>query len=232
MFNLLVLHSLYVNGLHVLLFEPILWTLKGFSICKNHVSVWYANNKQYINYVKEDSVVRSFIEKTLSDTCISYIEISRKLDSLSVNLFVAKPSIVMGVNSSRLYDLRNKLSSLLVKEFSSREITINVFEVLNPDSNSKLLADFVRQQLEKRVPFRRAIKSAVSKAQKSGIKGIKVQVSGRLNGAEIARTEWIREGQVPLHTLQAKIDYCNYKARVYFCSLEFYIILDLYNFSV
>lgn len=148
----------------------------------------------------------------MSDICVSHIEIRRKLNSITINLYVAKPSIVMGVNSSRLYELRNKLSNLLSKQFASREIIINVFEVVNPDSNSKLLADFIRQQLEKRVPFRKAIKATILKAQKSNIKGIKVQVSGRLNGAEIARTEWVREGQVPLHTLYANIDYFSYKA--------------------
>lgn len=136
----------------------------------------------------------------------------------------------MGVNSSRLYELRDNLSNLLERNYLKYNITINVFEVLNQDSNSKLLADFVRQQLEKRVPFRRAIKSAVLKAQKAGIKGIKVQVSGRLNGAEIARTEWIREGQVPLHTLQANIDYCNYQALVVLCSLNFSKFFNICKF--
>lgn len=188
--------------------------LKDFSISKNHASIWYANYKEYVLFIKEDNFVRSFIESKLSDVCISSIEINRKLSSLSVSIFVAKPSLVMGINSSRLYELRDSLSHELSKQFSTREVVINVFEVLNPDSNSKLLADFIREQLEKRVPFRRAIKSAVVKAQKSGVKGVKVQVSGRLNGAEIARTEWIREGQVPLHTLKANIDYCSFKAPV------------------
>lgn len=84
---------------------------------------------------------------------------------------------------------------------------------MNSDSNSRVLAEFIRQQLEKRVPFRRIIKTAISKAQKAGVKGVKIQIAGRLNGAEIARTEWFREGQVPLHTIKANIDYCNYKAQ-------------------
>lgn len=117
------------------------------------------------------------------------------------------------MNGAKIYDLRNELEKILFVKFSRRTITLNVVEVVNPDSNSRFLAEFVRQQLEKRVPFRRVMKGAIVKAQKAGVKGVKIQVSGRLNGAEIARTEWVREGQVPLHTLKANIDYCNYKAR-------------------
>jgi small subunit ribosomal protein S3 len=114
--------------------------------------------------------------------------------------------------------LKNTLQALLNNINFTSQITINVFEVLNPDANAKLISDFVRQQLERRIPFRRAIKTAIVKAQKSDVKGIKVQISGRLNGAEIARTEWVREGQVPLHTLKANIDYFQNKALV----LKFY----------
>jgi small subunit ribosomal protein S3 len=114
-----------------------------------------------------------------------------------------------------LFDLRRKLQFLLNHSSVSPQVTINVLEVSNPDSNAKILSDFIKQQLEKRVPFRRAIKTAVLKAQKVNVKGIKVQISGRLNGAEIARTEWVREGQVPLHTLKANIDYFQNKALVF-----------------
>lgn len=162
--------------------------------------------------MKEDYFIRNFIENKLADVCISNISIKRKLNSCFIGIYVANPSLVMGTSSLRLYSLRDDLSSSLSKTFSFRELSINVYEVVNPDSSSKLLADFVRQQLEKRVPFRKAIKNAILKAQKSNVKGIKIQVSGRLNGAEIARTEWIREGQVPLHTLQANIDYFSHKA--------------------
>jgi small subunit ribosomal protein S3 len=145
---------------------------------------------------------------------ISNIEIKRKLNFILINIFVLKPSIVMGVNEDKLFKLRNDLSNLLLKSFGSRDITVNVIEITNPDSDPRILAEFMRQQLEKRVPFRRVMKTAILKAQKAGVKGIKVQVAGRLNGAEIARTEWVREGQVPLHTLRANIDYCSYKARL------------------
>lgn len=120
----------------------------------------------------------------------------------------------MGNNGTKLYDLRNNLSSALASLFINREITINIVEISNPDSNSRVLADSIRQQLEKRVPFRRVAKAAILKAQKAGVKGVKIQIAGRLNGAEIARTEWVREGQVPLHTLRANIDYFSCQARV------------------
>lgn len=135
------------------------------------------------------------------------------MDFLDIDIYAAKPSLIMGPNGDKLYDFRKKLNEILERKFYSRNITINVVEVIKPDADSRFLAEFVRQQLEKRVPFRKVIKTAILKAQKAGVKGIKIQIAGRLNGAEIARTEWVREGQVPLHTIKANIDYCNYKAR-------------------
>lgn len=158
----------------------------------------------------------------MSDIFISLVEIKRKSNFLIINVHVDKPAIVMGTNGNKLFELRNKLSSSLALKFGSRDITINVVEVVSPDLNSRFLADFIRQQLEKRVPFRRVMKATVLKAQKAGAKGIKVQISGRLNGAEIARTEWVREGQVPLHTLKANIDYYNHKALLILISFLFY----------
>ena len=140
------------------------------------------------------------------------IEIKRRSDKLTIDIHVAKPILVIGKDGTKLYNLRNNLSSCLVKAFTFRKITINVVEVISPSLDSRFLADFIRQQLEKRVPFRKAMKTVLSRAKKAGAKGIKVQISGRLNGAEIARTEWVREGRVPLHTLKANIDYYNHKA--------------------
>lgn len=166
--------------------------------------------------MQEDIFIRQFFLEKLVDAGLSQVEIKRKLDFLDINLYAAKPNLVLGSNGSKVYELRKQLENVLTNKFYPRSLTINVIEITNPDSNSKFLAEFVRQQLEKRVPFRRVIKSAILKAQKAGVKGIKIQVAGRLNGAEIARTEWVREGQVPLHTLKANIDYCNYKARLTF----------------
>lgn len=154
--------------------------------------------------------------------------------------------MIIGSSGDKIYELRKQLEEVLSRKFYRRDVTINVVEVTNPDSDSRFLAEFVRQQLEKRVPFRRVMKSAILKAQKAGVKGIKIQVSGRLNGAEIARTEWVREGQVPLHTLKANIDYCNYKARLYlflltlndmlldfcqryFCLIFFFVLVNLFK---
>lgn len=148
------------------------------------------------------------------DVSISHIEIKRKLNYLIVNIFLGKSGLGSLVNSNKILSLRSELSTLLSSKFANRELTINLVEVLDPDTNSKFLSEFVREQLERRIPFRKAIKSAISKAQKAGVKGVKVQISGRLNGAEIARTEWVREGQVPLHNLKADIDYFNNTARV------------------
>lgn len=122
----------------------------------------------------------------------------------------------MGKDGSKLFNLRNGLYNFLLNNFTSRRITINVIEVISPSLDARFLADFIRQQLEKRIPFRKAMKTALSRAKKAGAKGVKVQISGRLNGAEIARTEWAREGRVPLHTLKANIDYYNHKAHEIF----------------
>jgi small subunit ribosomal protein S3 len=138
------------------------------------------------------------------------------LDNLVINIHVAKPILILGKKGSKLFTLRNKLSTFLAINFTSRKITINVIQVVFPSLDSRFLADFIRQQLEKRIPFRKAMKTVLSRAKKAGAKGIKVQISGRLNGAEIARTEWAREGRVPLHTLKADIDYYSQKAREIF----------------
>lgn len=206
--HLLCLFCFLRNNYSLVYFDNV------FRFIKNHNSIWFSKLRNYSSFVQEDILIRKFIFDKLSEAGISNVEIKRKLDFLDINISVAKPTIVVGSKGDRLYDLRKQLNDALEKEFYSRNITINVVEVVNPDSNSRFLAEFVRQQLEKRVPFRRVIKTAILRAQKAGVKGIKIQIAGRLNGAEIARTEWVREGQVPLHTLKANIDYCSYKARL------------------
>lgn len=143
---------------------------------------------------------------------MSQIVIKRKSNLVNIYIYSSKPNLILGVNGENLESFRKRISILLAKKFVERDIQLNVVEIVNQDSCSSLLAEFIQQQLEKRVPFRRVIKSAITKAQQAGIKGIKIQISGRLNGAEIARTEWVREGQIPLHTLKANIDFCNHKA--------------------
>lgn len=183
-------------------------------ISKDHNSLWFSKSRNYLFFVQEDLFIRKYIQDSLLEASLSNIEIKRKLNFIIINLYVANPSIVMGPSGNSLHSLRLNLSNLLASKYALRDVSLNVIEVLNPDSNARFLSDFVRQQLEKRVPFRRIIKSTILKAQKAGLKGIKIQISGRLNGAEIARTEWFREGQVPLHTLKANIDYSNQKARL------------------
>lgn len=182
-------------------------------ISKKHNSFWFSKSNNYFLFVHEDLFIRHYIQDKLSESIISNIEINRKLNFLLINVYVVKPSVALGLNGSNLHTLRSTLSNLLASKYILRDVSLNIIEVINPDSNPRILADFIRQQLEKRVPFRRVIKSTILKAQKAGLKGIKIQISGRLNGAEIARTEWFREGQVPLHTLKANIDYSNYKAQ-------------------
>lgn len=179
---------------------------------KSHKSIWYSKSTNYSTNIKEDWFIRDFLNLQLKESIISEIEIKRKLNNIFIDIYALKPNLVIEKESSKLYEVKNKLNNLLKENFREKTLTINIIEVTNPNSNAKILANNICQQLEKRIPFRRAMKSAISKAKKSKIKGIKVQIAGRLNGTEIARTEWMRDGQVPLHTLKANIDYCSYKA--------------------
>jgi small subunit ribosomal protein S3 len=189
---------------------------EGFriGISKEHKAFWFANNKDYYKKVKEDIIIRDFVKKKFNDSFVADVVIKKKNSTLIVNIHVLKPVEAMGINGSKLQELRSKLSSELAPSFDKEHILINLLQVNKPDSNAQILAELARQQLEKRIPFRRIMKNLMTKAQKAGVKGIKIQISGRLNGAEIARTEWVKEGQVPLHTLKANIDFCIYKARL------------------
>lgn len=182
-------------------------------ITRDHTSYWFSKPKNYSSFVQEDIFIRDYINKRFPDTSISIIEIKRKFNFITINISTSNPGSIIGSNGIVLKDMQKNLSDIFSTKFSSRDFNINIIEIVNPDSNAKFLAQFISQQLEKRAPFRKVMKTAILKAQKSGLKGIKIQISGRLNGAEIARTEWVREGQVPLHTLRANIDYCSYKAQ-------------------
>jgi small subunit ribosomal protein S3 len=200
--------------MQVSLFKRILFfyfTMK-FQYYKKHSSFWYSKPKNYSFYVKEDIFIREYINKNFKITPISKIEIKRTLSIININIYVAKSNLIMRTNKNNLIKLQNTLSSLIMLHFASRKVNISLVNIQNPDADARFLAEFARNQLEKRIPFRRVIRTTMIKGQKAKVKGIKVQISGRLNGAEMARTEWVREGQVPLHTLKADIDYCNYKA--------------------
>ena len=180
-------------------------------IIQNHKSTWYANFNQYSNILKEDDKIRTYINTIAKANSISNVQINRNglNDQIQLNIETGKPGILVGNLGVGLETLLNNIKKLLPGD---RQLTINVFEVEKVDLNASLLADLVAEQLEKRIAFRRAIREALQRAQKQNVNGIKIQVSGRLNGAEIARSEWIREGRVPLQTLRADIDYATKEA--------------------
>lgn len=179
-------------------------------ITEKHKSSWFSSMKSYSLLIEEDYKIRSFIKKFLSKASISLIHIERKLDQIEININTARPGLILGKMGNGIEDLRNKLYKAVKLK---HKIRINIIEITEPDREAVLLAEWLAQQLEKRVAFRRAIKQGIQKAQKSNVKGVKIQVGGRLNGAEIARKEWVREGRVPLQTLRANIDYAYTKAQ-------------------
>ena len=180
-------------------------------ITQEHKSTWYANFNQYANILKEDDKIRTYLNTIAKTNSISNIRINRNglNDQIQLNIETGKPGVLIGELGTGLENLLNNIKKLLPID---RQLTINVFEVEQVDLNAGLLGDLVVDQLEKRVAFRRAIREALQRAQKQNVNGIKIQVSGRLNGAEIARSEWIREGRVPLQTLRADIDYATREA--------------------
>ena len=176
-------------------------------IVKDHTSVWYANSKDYAGKLINDLQVREFLNKELENASVSRIVIERPAQTARITIHTARPGIVIGKKGEDVDKLRRKLSDMM-----GVPVHINIEEIRKPDLDAKLVAQNVAQQLERRVMFRRAMKRVVQNAMRQGAEGIKVQVGGRLGGAEIARTEWYREGRVPLHTLRADIDYATYEA--------------------
>ncbi len=174
-------------------------------ITQEHRSRWYASSRNYPTLLQEDDRIRKFIHKKYGAAGISDVLIARKADQLEVELKTARPGVLVGRQGSGIEELRSGIQKTVGD--LSRQVRINVVEVERVDADAFLLAEYIAQQLEKRVAFRRTIRMAVQRAQRAGVLGLKIQVSGRLNGAEIARTEWTREGRVPLHTLRADIDY-------------------------
>ena len=178
-------------------------------ITQEHQSLWFAVPGRYPELLQEDHKLRQYIEQKLgrnaqNNAGLSEIHIERKADQVDLELRTARPGVVVGRGGQGIEALRTGLQQLLG---SHRQVRINVVEVQKVDADAYLIAEYIAQQLERRVSFRRVVRQAIQRAQRAGIQGIKVQVSGRLNGAEIARTEWTREGRVPLHTLRADIDY-------------------------
>ena len=180
-------------------------------IVKEHKSKWYANFYQYSTILQEDDKIRTYIDTTAKINSISNVQINRNSlnNQILLEIETGEPGIVIGDAGIGLKNLLVNIKKILP---SDRQVTINVLEVEKVDLNATLLADLVRKQLEKRIAFRRAIRDTLQRAQKQNVNGIKIQVSGRLNGAEIARSEWLREGRVPLQTLRADIDYATKEA--------------------
>jgi small subunit ribosomal protein S3 len=175
-------------------------------ITETWLSRWYKRSN-YAELLKQDFFLRDFVTKRLAGAGVSSVVIERAANRVKINVRTARPGLVIGKKGKDIEDLRAEL-----KRVVGREVNINIIEVRKPDIDAKLVAESVATQLVRRVAFRRAMKDAVAKAMRMGAEGIKVQVSGRLAGSDIARTEWTREGRVPLHTLRAQIDYATAEA--------------------
>ncbi|MCH8531929.1 MAG: 30S ribosomal protein S3 [Saccharospirillum sp.] len=176
-------------------------------ITKDHSSVWYADSSTYSKKLLNDIEVRSYLEKKLEKASVSKIVIERPAQNAKITIHTARPGIVIGKKGEDVEVLRQDVSKMM-----GIPVHINIEEIRKPDLDSKLVAQSVAGQLERRVMFRRAMKRVMQNAMRNGAKGIRIQVSGRLGGAEIARTEWYLEGRVPLHTLRADIDYATAEA--------------------
>ena len=180
---------------------------------QKHKSIWFAQLNQYSALLEQDEIIRNYIKTNYDSAGIADIEIERtyKLNNIFLNIYVAKTGLIITESGSGLIDLTKKLKALLPRV---NKISIDVFEIMEPDTHAILLAQFIANQLVRRVAFKRAVRKAIERAQANDeIQGIKVQVGGRLNGAEIARTEWVKEGRMPLQTLRAKIDYATASAK-------------------
>ncbi|WP_292949295.1 MULTISPECIES: 30S ribosomal protein S3 [unclassified Neptuniibacter] len=176
-------------------------------IVKDHTSVWYADKSEYASKLLNDLEVREYLDKQLVKASVSRIEIERPAQNAKITIHTARPGIVIGKKGEDVEKLRNTVSEMM-----GVPVHINIEEIRKPELDARLVAQGVASQLERRVMFRRAMKRAVQNAMRLGAKGIKIQLGGRLGGAEIARSEWYREGRVPLHTLRADIDYATYEA--------------------
>jgi len=171
------------------------------NITRTWDSIWYAD-KDYAKNLLEDQKIRKFLKNRLSHASLSKIILERTGEKVRIKLFTARPGIVIGKKGSEIELLKNDLEKLI-----NRKAVIDIQEVRRPEADAQLVAENIAQQLVRRVAFRRAMKKAVSSAQRFGVKGIKISCSGRLGGAEMSRCEWVREGRVPLHTLRADVDY-------------------------
>lgn len=168
-------------------------------------SKWYAEGAEYAEFLQKDLEVRGYLERKLKNASVSRIQIERPAKAVFITIHTARPGVVIGKKGEDIERLRQSAAKLL--GVSANNVKLNIEEIRKPELDAKLVAESIANQLERRIMFRRAMKRAVSNAMRLGALGIKISVAGRLNGAEIARSEWYREGRVPLHTLRADIDY-------------------------
>jgi small subunit ribosomal protein S3 len=176
-------------------------------VIKDWSSKWYADARNFSDYLIEDHKIREYVKKKLFASGISKIEIERTAKFVKVNVFTAKPGLVIGKGGNLAEALKSELAKMI-----SKEVNLNIVEVKNIDTDAQLVAENICNQLERRISFRRAMKQCMGKAMKAGALGIKTAVSGRLGGADMARTEFYKEGTIPLQTLRADIDYGFYEA--------------------
>ena len=177
----------------------------GFRLAvnRNWSSKWYANNRNFAPMLAEDIKVRSFLKKKLAHASVGRVLIERPAKDARITIFSARPGVVIGKKGEEIEALKAELRRIM----GVQQVHVNIEEIRKPETDAQLIADSIAQQLEKRIMFRRAMKRAMQNAMRLGAQGVKIMSSGRLNGHEIARTEWYREGRVPLHTLRADIDF-------------------------
>ena len=180
-------------------------------IASDWTSKWYAGSKSYPDLLETDLQVRQYLKKKLANASVSRIQIERPARLARITIHTARPGVVIGKKGEDIEALRREVARMMGLDI--KDLQINIEEIRKPELDAQLVAESIAQQLERRIMFRRAMKRAVANAMRLGALGIKIQVSGRLNGAEIARSEWTREGRVPLHTLRANIDYGLAEAR-------------------
>lgn len=176
-------------------------------ITKTWQSKWFGSGKKYIKNVEQDVNVKRYLMKELKEAGVDRVEIERDAKKVSVNIYTAKPGLIIGRGGSGVDDLKKKIHDKFLKNFRLDEINLNVNEVDRPNLSAQIVVQSMIIEIEKRMPFRRVMKQAISRIEKAGALGVRIIISGRLNGAEIARSEMLSSGKVPLHTLRADIDY-------------------------
>jgi small subunit ribosomal protein S3 len=180
-------------------------------ITRDWTSKWFASTKSFPGYVHQDWQVREFLKKKLAEASVSRIHIERAARKANITILTARPGVVIGKKGEDIERLRLEVAKMMGMPVA--DVRLNISEIRKPEVDAQLVAEGIAQQIERRVMFRRAMKRAVMNTMRSGALGVKVRVSGRLNGSEIARTEWYREGRIPLHTFRAEIDYGLAEAR-------------------